>query len=135
MCPRASLFLFHTATTPANAQLRLLQCLGSMPWVIQLLLLGEGIIGKLKKRNRTDRDRQTERQLLLLAQPIRLVAPMTVICFFYGTKREMIVVNTLPCQLIQAEVEGYWTEALNTEDCQPNIISSLGNITPSLVLQ
>jgi len=88
-----------------------------------------------KETGQTETDRQTERQLLLLAQPIRLVAPMTLICFFYGTKREMIVVNTLPCQLIQTEVEGYWTEALNTEDCQPNIISSLGNITPSLALQ
>src|SRR6218665_2043152 len=122
MCPRASLFLFHTATTPANAQLRLLQCLGSMSWVVQLLLLREGIIVKLKKRNRTERDRQTERQLLLLAQPIRLVAPMTLICFFDGTKREMIVINCLPYQIIQTEVEGYWTEALNTDDCQPNII-------------
>src|SRR6218665_2427559 len=122
MFPRVSLFLFHTATTPANAQLRLLQCLGSMPWVVQLLLLGEVIIGNLKKRNRTDRDRHTERQLLLLARPIRLVAPMQLICFFDGTKREMIVINFLPCQLIQTEVEGYWTEALNTEDCQPNII-------------
>ena len=122
MCRRVSLFLFHTATTPANAQLRLLQCLGSMSWVVQLLLLREGIIGKLKKRNRTERDRQTVRQLLLLAQPIRLVAPMTLICFFDGTKREMIVINCLPYQIIQTEVEGYWTEALNTEDCQPSIL-------------
>src|SRR6218665_114459 len=124
MCPRVSLFLFHTATTPANAQLRLLQCLGSMPWVVQLLLLGEGTIGKLKKRNRTDPDRQTERQLLLLARPIRLVAPMPLICFFDGTKREMIVrpINFFPCQPIQTVEEGYWTEALNTEDCQQNII-------------
>jgi len=55
-----------------------------MPWVVQLLLLGEGTIGKLKKRNRTDN--QTERQLLLLAPPIRLVDPTPPICFFDGTK-------------------------------------------------
>src|SRR6218665_290196 len=122
MCLRVSLFLFHTATTPANAQLRLLQCLGSMSWVVQLLLLREGIIGKLKKRNRTDRGRQTERQLLLLGRPIRLVAPMPLICFIDGTKREMIVINFLPCQLIQTKVKGYRTEALDTEDCQHSII-------------
>ena len=75
-----------------------------------------------KETGETQTDRQTERQLLLLARPIRLVAPMQLICFFDGTKREMIVINFLPCQLIQTEVEGYWTEALNTEDCQPNII-------------
>ena len=47
----------------------------AVPSVVPLLLLGEKIIGKLKKRNRqTDTDRQTERQLLQLAPPIRLVA-------------------------------------------------------------
>jgi len=81
----------------------------AMPSVVPLLLLGEGIIGKLKKRNRqTD----TERQLQLLATPIRLVAPMSLICFFDGTKWEMIVINCLPYQVIQTEVEGYWIEAL-----------------------
>ena len=77
-----------------------------------------------KETGQTDTERQTERQLLLLARPIRLVAPLPLICFFDGTKREMIhvVINFLLCQLIQTKVKGYWTEALNTEDCQPNII-------------
>ena len=75
-----------------------------------------------KETEQTQTDRQKERQLLLLAPPIRLVAPLPLICFFDGTKREMIVINFLPCQLIQTDAEGYWTEALNTEDCQPNIL-------------
>ena len=37
-----------------------------MPWVVPLLVLGEGIIGKVQKRNSTDRerDRQTGRQTI-----------------------------------------------------------------------
>src|SRR6218665_847269 len=53
--------LAHTSTTP-KAQQRLLLCLAFFP----LLLLGEGIIGKVKKRNQ----QQTDRPLLLLAQHI-----------------------------------------------------------------
>ena len=53
-----------------------------MPSVVPLLLLGEGVIGKLKKRNRQT---ETDRQLLLLLAP--------PICFFDGTKSEMIVIN------------------------------------------
>jgi len=45
-----------------------------MPLVGKLLLLGEGIAGKVYKRKRTDRDRKTDRQLLLLAPPITLLA-------------------------------------------------------------
>ena len=92
-----------------------------MPWVNGLSRPVAAVMGgyhwKSLEKNRT----QPERQLLLLAPPIRLVAPLPLICFFDGTKRE-IIINFLPCQLIQTEVEGYWTEALNTEDCQPNII-------------
>jgi len=44
-------------------------------------------------------------QLLLLAQHIRLYAPMPMICFFDGTKWEMIVINYLPYQLIQTYVK------------------------------
>src|SRR6218665_2923880 len=54
-----------------------------------------------------DRPRQTERQLLLLAPPIRLVAPLPLICFFDGTKREMIVINCFPYQLIQTKWKGF----------------------------
>jgi len=43
-----------------------------------------------KETEQTQTDRQKERQLLLLAPPIRLVAPSPLICFFDGTKREMI---------------------------------------------
>src|SRR6218665_1817727 len=84
--------------------------IAAMPWVVLLLLLGEGIIGKLKKRNRQT---HTDRQLPLLSPPIRLVAIISLICFFDGTKSEMIVINCLPYQLIKTEVEGYWTEPCN----------------------
>src|SRR6218665_3665242 len=38
------------------------QCTAAMPLVIKLLLLGEGIVGKVYKRRITDRDRKTDRQ-------------------------------------------------------------------------
>src|SRR6218665_259396 len=60
-----------------------------------------------------DRPIQTDRQLPLLSSPIRLVAIISLICFFDGTKSEMIVINCLPYQLIKTEVEGYWTEPCN----------------------
>jgi len=47
--------------------------IAAMPLVVKLLLLGEGIVVKVNKRNRRDRDRKTDRpdrQLLLLARPI-----------------------------------------------------------------
>ena len=44
-----SLFLVHTAIAPANAQVA--GAVAEMPSVVPLLLLGEGVIGKLKKRN------------------------------------------------------------------------------------
>src|SRR6218665_430364 len=50
-----------------------------------------------EKQNRPrQKDRQTDRQLLLLAPPIRLLGPLPLICFFDGTKSEMIVINYLP---------------------------------------
>src|SRR6218665_3920231 len=49
--------------------------------------------------------RQTDRQLLLLAPPIRLHDPMRLTCFFDGTKSQMIVINCLPYQLIHTEVK------------------------------
>src|SRR6218665_3878111 len=83
------------------------QCTGAvaeMPLVVPLLLSGEGIIGKLKGRHRQT---ETERQLLLQAPPIRLVAQIPLICFFDGTKSETIVINCFPYQLIQTEWKGF----------------------------
>ena len=77
------------------------QCTAAMPFVVKLLLLGEGIVGKVYKRKRTDRDRKTDRQLLLLPPSISCLWPMPLICFFDGTKSEMIVINCLPYQLTQ----------------------------------
>ena len=57
-----------------------------MPLAVKLLLLGEGIVVIVSKRKRTDRDRQTDRQLLLLAPPIRLLDSLPLICFLDGTK-------------------------------------------------
>ena len=64
-------------------------------------------------QKKQDRPIQTDRQLLLLSPPIWLVPIMPLICFFDGTKSEMIVINCLPYQLIKTEVEGYWTEPCN----------------------
>jgi len=58
---------------------------------------------------------ETDRQLLLLVPPIRLHAPMRLICFFDGTKSEMIVINSLLYQLIQTSImtsEKYKTPSL-----------------------
>src|SRR6218665_3346907 len=108
MCvPPVSLFLLRTATTPANAPLRLLQCL----WSFCCCCYG-GHHWKTSQKKQ-DRPIQTDTQLLLLSPPIRLVAIMPLICFFDGTKSEMIVINCLPYQLIKTEVEGYWTEPCN----------------------
>ena len=55
-----------------------------------------------KKQHRPiQTDRQAERQLLLLAPHDQ----MRLICFFDGTKSQMIVINCLPDQLIQTEVK------------------------------
>src|SRR6218665_2995326 len=45
-------------------------------------------------QKKQDRPIQTDRQLPLLSPPIRLVAIMPLICFFDGTKSEMIVINS-----------------------------------------
>src|SRR6218665_3770125 len=61
------------------------QCIAALvatPSVVPLLLLGEGIIGKLRKETGQS---ETDRPLLLLATPIRLRAPVPLICFFDGT--------------------------------------------------
>jgi len=50
-----------------------------------------------------DRLKEIDRQLLLLASPIRLVAPMPMIWFWDGTKSEIIDINSLPYQQIQTE--------------------------------
>jgi len=66
--------------------------------VDQLLLLGEGIIGKFKKETApTHTDRQTDS--CCWRPPIRLHVPMRLICFCDGTKSEMIVINCLPYRL------------------------------------
>src|SRR6218665_1152730 len=61
------------------------QCTGAvaeMPSVVPLLLLGEGIIGTLKKRNRqTETDRQTDRQTKRQLEAIHLWRPQTKIRF------------------------------------------------------
>jgi len=54
----------------------------AMPSVVPLLLLGEDIVEKLKKRNRqTETDRQT-----VTASGHRLLGWLPLICFFDGTK-------------------------------------------------
>jgi len=54
-----------------------------------------------KEREQTETERPTDRQLLLLAPPVTLLGPMPLICFFDGTKSQMIVINCLPYQLTQ----------------------------------
>ena len=61
------------------------QCIAAlvaMPSVVPLLLLEEGIIGKFRRETGQT---ETDRQLLLLATPIRLNAPKPLICFFDDT--------------------------------------------------
>jgi len=60
----------------------------------------------LEKLRKETGQTDTDKQLLLLAPPIRLFVTMPLICFFDGTKSEMIVINCLGYQLVQTEVEG-----------------------------
>src|SRR6218665_3253644 len=72
-----------------------------MPSVVPLLLLGEGINNHWKslEKKQTERDRE----FLLLAQTIRLLALMPLICFCDGMKSEMTYINSLSYQQIQTE--------------------------------
>ena len=48
--------------------------IAAMPLAVKLLLLGEGIVGKVYKRNRTDREIKTDRQTVAAAGAAYYVA-------------------------------------------------------------
>ena len=74
-----------------------------MPLVVKLQLLGEGIVGKVYKRKRIDRERKTDRSTVAAASAAyyMLLGPLPLICFYDGTESDMIDINCLPYQLTQ----------------------------------
>src|SRR6218665_1173147 len=65
---------YHFVIDPCDTR----QCkaaIAAMPLVIKLLLLGEGIVVKINKRKRTDRDRKTGRPTVAAAE--LLIASLT----------------------------------------------------------
>src|SRR6218665_4040145 len=83
-----------------------------MPWVVSLLVLGEGITGKVREETgQTDRDRQNDSCCML--------APITpLICFFEALSQRQHI-NSIPYPQIQTGVEGCCTAALKMKLVNP----------------